>query len=101
MWRLNRWHIIIAKYSQGCFNLLFEDFHQLGPTGPSWSVSPHVRVCVCVSVCLCAPSSSPGSKRKTGRGARLVGRGGRLVGELGWSGRKTSRGARLVGEEDW
>ena len=28
-----------------------QDFHQLGPTGPSWSVSRHVRVCVCVCVC--------------------------------------------------
>ena len=25
-------------------------FHQLGPTGPSWSVSRHVRVYVCMSV---------------------------------------------------
>ena len=29
-------------------------FHQLGPTGPSWSVSHHVRVSVCVS----APSGA-------------------------------------------
>ena len=28
------------------------DFHQLGPTGPSWSRSRHVRGSVCLSVCL-------------------------------------------------
>ena len=27
-------------------------FHQIGPTGPSWSKSRHVRVYVCVSVCV-------------------------------------------------
>ena len=87
--------------------ILLQHFLKYSPTWPHWaelvSKSPCPCVClsVCLSVCLCAPSSSPGSKRKTGRGARLVGRGGRLVGELGWSGRKTSRGARLVGEEDW
>ena len=35
---------------------LYESFHQLGPTGPSWSMSCHVRVCVCVY--LFAPSSA-------------------------------------------
>ena len=28
-------------------------FHQLGPTGPSWSRSRHVRLCVGRCVCLC------------------------------------------------
>ena len=38
-------------------------FHQLGPTGPSWSRSRHVRGSVCVSVCVsvCAIKSQ-GSK---------------------------------------
>ena len=31
-------------------------FHQLGPTGPSWSVSHHVRLPVCLSVCLRHPA---------------------------------------------
>ena len=35
------------------------DFHQLGPTGPSWSTSRHVRVCVCVSVCAIAKHPLP------------------------------------------
>ena len=36
-----------------CWDLGIQDkFHQLSPTGPSWSRSRHVRVSVGVSVCL-------------------------------------------------
>ena len=37
----------------------FKLFHQLGPTGPSWSRSRHVRGSVCVSVCAIAKHPLP------------------------------------------
>ena len=41
------------------------NFHQLGPTGPSWSRSRHVRGSVCVSVCAIKSQGSKGGPRET------------------------------------
>ena len=44
-------------------------FHQLGPTGPSWSRSRHVRGSVCLSVCL--RHRVPGEQRRS-QGSKAV-----------------------------
>ena len=45
-------------------------FHQLGPTGPSWSVSRHVRVYVCLYVCAIAKHPLPEVVQTSGRRSR-------------------------------
>ena len=49
--------LYFLSHSSGQLSLevaMFVCFHQLGPTGPSWSVSRHVQMFVCVS----APSGA-------------------------------------------
>ena len=53
--------ILVMMHLTNPNNIFF--FHQLGPTGPSWSVSRHVRLSVCLSVCLRHPAP---------QGARLL-----------------------------
>ena len=50
--------LFFCNYVRLSKNLIFIYFHQLGPSGPSWSQSCHVGLSVCLSVCLFGPSGA-------------------------------------------